>query len=105
MRLWPAPGVLFALLCSGCAADTSMGARALSVQHQYDHLGCDALANGVKGNEARIKELRGLIAKAERESAGSMIGAAVYRPQLAQSQADLKIHQETMEQKGCPRQP
>jgi hypothetical protein len=100
-RLGSIGALLAALLCAGCGTDSYIGARALSVQHQYDHLKCDAIVANIKARQANIKEIRGLIAKAERESAGSLIGATVYQPQLAQTQADLRIYQETAQEKGC----
>jgi hypothetical protein len=89
------------MLCAGCAADTYVGSRAFSVQHQYDHLKCDAIVANIRAERANITEIQRLIAKAERESAGSVIGATVYQPQLAQSQANLRIYQETAQEKGC----
>jgi hypothetical protein len=100
----PALAILTAFLCSACG-DTYIGSRGLSVQHQYDHLACEVLANGARTNRTHITEIKGLMSKAERESPGSLIAAMVYGPQLAQIQADLRTQQETMEQKGCPQRP
>jgi hypothetical protein len=100
-HLWLAYAFASALLCVGCAADTYVGARAFSVQRQYDHLKCDAIVANIKAQQNSVRELERLIAKAERESVGSMVGAAVYQPQLAQAQADLRIYQETAQEKGC----
>ncbi len=88
---------LIAALCGACNPETYAGARAISVQNQYDHLGCDALAANIKASETRIAELKGLMAKAERGGAGSAISNSVYWPQMAQDQANLRIMRETLE--------
>jgi hypothetical protein len=93
------------LLCVGCGADTYVGARAFSVQHQYDHLKCDAVVANIKAQQNSVKELQRLIAKAEREPTSGIVVATVYQPQLAQTQADLRIYQETAQQKGCSATP
>ncbi|MGD9920296.1 MAG: hypothetical protein AB7O60_11215 [Variibacter sp.] len=105
MRLGLTCIFLPALLCAGCGADSYVGARAFSVQHQYDHLKCDAIVANIKAQQNSVKELQRLVAKADREPTGSLISASVYQPQLAQTQADLRIYQETAQEKGCPVSP
>jgi hypothetical protein len=91
-----------ALLAGGCA-DTYTGARLFSVQNQYDHLTCEQLAANIRASETRVKELKALITKAERDAGGSLIGNSVYQPQLLQTQADLTIYRETLERRReCP---
>jgi hypothetical protein len=94
--------VLAAALLAGCAAETTYGARAFAVQGKFDWKSCEELAAMRKSTSAQIESSLELQRRAERESFGTVIGAAAYGPALAQARADRKIIDEAIAEKQCP---
>jgi hypothetical protein len=87
------------LLLGGC--ESYVGARATTVQGKHGHKTCVQLLAEHKATSTRIDELNALIAKAEREAAGTVIGAAVYGPTLVQARGERRILDEAIEEKKC----
>jgi hypothetical protein len=92
---------LLALALAGCAGDSYLGARATTVQSSFDHLNCEQLQNSINGTQKRIDELVALQDKAAQGAGGSVIGAAVYGPTLAQARGHMRIYREAREAKRC----
>ena len=88
-----------AMLTGGC--ESYVGARAITVHGKHGHKTCTQLLAEHKTTSARIDELSGLISKAEQEAAGTIIGAAVYGPTLAQARGERRILDEAIEEKRC----
>jgi hypothetical protein len=87
---------------AGCATDTYVGARTTVVQNKFDHMGCDQIIASIGFTQKQIDDLERLRAKASQETAGNVIGAAVYGPTIAEAKANLRIYQETRADKKCP---
>jgi hypothetical protein len=88
-----------ALLVGGC--ESYLGARTVTVHGKHGHKTCTQLLAEHKATSTRIDELSGLISKAEQEAAGTIIGAAVYGPTLAQARGERRILDEAIEEKRC----
>lgn len=87
---------------AGCAADTYVGARTTVVQNKFDHLTCEQIAGGIKSTQKQIDDLERLRTKASQETAGNIIGAAVYGPTIVEARGNLRIYRETRADKKCP---
>jgi hypothetical protein len=101
----PAAAVGLALLAAslaGCAAETTYGARALSVQGKFDWKTCEELTVMRTNLSDRINTLSELQRRAEREAGGSVIGSLAYGPTLAEARADRRIVDEAIGEKNCP---
>jgi hypothetical protein len=92
---------LLAAALTGCAADSYWGARTITVQNKFDYMNCEQLQNGINSTQKQINELIALQDKAAQGGGGSVIGAAVYGPTLAQARGNLRIYRETREAKRC----
>ena len=88
-----------ALLLGGC--ESYVGARTTTVHGKHGHKTCAQLLAEHKSTSSRIDELTALIAKAEQEAAGRLIGPAVYGPTLAQAHGERRILDEAIEEKRC----
>jgi hypothetical protein len=88
-----------ALLLGGC--ESYVGARTTTVHGKHGHKTCAQLLAEHKSTSSRIDELTALIAKAEQEAAGRLIGPAVYGPPLAQARGERRILDEAIEEKRC----
>ncbi|HEY0567763.1 MAG TPA: twin-arginine translocation pathway signal [Xanthobacteraceae bacterium] len=103
-RTWAAysaaAGALVGLLC-GCAGSDTVGSLLVS-PGKYDLYSCEQLAARLKPAATREKELRGLIAKAERDTSGVVVSALAYRTEYATARGDLRQIEETSQRKQCP---
>ena len=93
--------LLCALLGTGCSTESYIGARAVSVQGKHGHKTCDQLLGEHKATSNQIDDLRRLTEKAQEGTGGTMIGAAVYGPTLAQARGERRILDEAIEEKRC----
>jgi hypothetical protein len=99
-----AQALCVAALLSGCA-DSYVGARAFSVQGKFESKTCPELAAQHKAQSKQIDDLVQLTQKAEQGTGGSVIGAAVYGPTLAQARAERRLTEEALAEKRCAEEP
>ena len=90
-----------AALVAGCSTESYVGARAVTVQGKHGHKTCEQLLAEHKGASKQIDDLTQLIQKAQEGTGGTVIGAAVYGPTLAQARGERRILDEAIEEKRC----
>ena len=90
-----------AALLAGCGTESYLGARAVTVQAKHGHKTCEQLLAEHKGATKQIDDLTQLIGKAQEGTGGTVIGAAVYGPTLAQARGERRILDEAIEEKRC----
>lgn len=78
---------VLALLLSGagCGSISDPAGFALVTQDRYDFMTCKEIINNRNGQTGRMKELAGLIEKAEASPGGFIVGAAAYRSEYVQA--------------------
>jgi hypothetical protein len=96
-----AAALVLTTLFAGCSTESYIGARAISVQGKHAHRSCAQLLAEHKGTSKQIDDLGQLIGKAQEGAGGTLIGAAVYGPTLAQARAERRILEEAIEEKRC----
>lgn len=85
---------------AGCSGDV---AEQLFVQPgRFDYFSCSELVSARQKSAAREQELRTLIDRAEKESAGVLLAVASYRGEYLRMQGEQKMQAEVMERKKCP---
>lgn len=94
--------LLLAILLAGCGADSHLGARALAVQGKHEWQSCDQLSGLRSSLSKRIDETTETMDKASRDAGGGLVNATVHWPTLAGLQAERRLVDETMAEKGCP---
>ena len=95
-----AGALLLGVLVSGCAGDV---VEQLHIRPgRFDYLGCPELAHTMQGAINRERDLKTLIARAEKDAFGSVIAAASYQGDLLQAQGEQKMIAEVMHRKSCP---
>lgn len=86
---------------AACASVTELTSVATVVQSKYDHLDCEKLSQSMKTTQATIDKQQGLIDKASQASGGSLIGSAVYGPDLQQAHGNMRVLRSTYAEKNC----
>jgi hypothetical protein len=90
-----------AALVAGCGMESYIGARAVSVQGKHGAKTCEHLLAEHKGMSKQIDDLTQLVEKAQEGTGGTLIGAAVYGPTLAQARGERRLLDEVIEEKRC----
>jgi hypothetical protein len=67
----------------------------------FDYLSCSDISNTAVATSKREQELKGLIDRAEQESAGVLVAAAAYRTELLKARGDLNMLAEAARTKKC----
>lgn len=75
------------LLGAGCGSISDPAGFAIVTQDRYDFMTCKEIINNRNGQAGRMKELAGLIEKAEASPGGFIVGAAAYRSEYVQARA------------------
>ncbi len=91
-----------ALGASACGTDSYVVSRATTVQGKHSWKNCDQLKGEYASHSKTIDDTTKLMRKAEQDAGGTIIGAAVYGPTLAQAQGERRVVAETMAEKQCP---
>jgi hypothetical protein len=68
---------------------------------KYEFLRCQDLVQYSQANANRQRELTSLMERASQSSAGPVINATVYEPELHQLQANARQMQQTADEKKC----
>jgi hypothetical protein len=76
-----------ALALAGCSAVSDPAGFTIVSQDRYDFMTCPEITKNRNAQQARMKELSGLIEKAEASPGGFLVGAAAYRTEYVQSRA------------------
>src|SRR4051812_4886563 len=76
-----------ALTVAGCTAVSDPAGFAIASQDRYDFVTCKEILANRDGRTARMKEVAGLIEKAEASPGGFIVGAAAYRSEYVQARA------------------
>jgi hypothetical protein len=89
MSLWntlrPALALALMLLGAGCGSVSDPAGFAIVTQDRFDFMACKEIINNRNGQTGRVKELAGLIEKAEASPGGFLVGAAAYRSEYVQA--------------------
>jgi hypothetical protein len=94
--------VLAAGALAGCGSTYSDGVGSLLVDpSRYDGLNCKDLINQLNSLNAREKELRNLINKADESTGGVVLGALAYRSDYQSVLEQKKVVQRTAAEKKC----
>ena len=78
---------LAVLALAGCGAVSDPAGFSIVTQDRYDFMACKEIVNNRNGQTGRMKELAGLIEKAEASPGGFIVGAAAYRSEYVQARA------------------
>jgi hypothetical protein len=89
MSLWntlrPALALALMLLGAGCGSVSDPAGFAIVTQDRYDFMTCKEIIGHRNAQTGRMKELAGLIEKAEASPGGFIVGAAAYRSEYVQA--------------------
>jgi len=86
---------------SGCGPMPDPGGLAMATQDRYDFITCGEIISNRGSQNARVKELTGLIEKAESSQGGFIIGAAAYRSELVQARALAQAAERAARMHNC----
>jgi hypothetical protein len=105
--LWAALAfVLAAGALAGCGSTYSDGVASILVDpSRYDGMNCKDLINQLNTLNAREKELRNLINKADESAGGVVIGTLAYRSDYQAVLEQKKVLQRTAAEKKCQMTP
>ncbi len=84
--------------CAGAGEETLIVGEAGKYQYYHD---CEQLAVWAKVQSKREQELKALIEKAERGSAGVLVGTIAYRSDYVAVAEDLRVIEATARNKNC----
>jgi hypothetical protein len=90
--------VLFAAVLPGCALDFD---STLVDPAAYDYYSCEQLRGIFKGLELRQTELEGYLSRAAKDTAGNVIGAVTYGPDLRSTRGRMKVIERVAGRKEC----
>ena len=85
----------------GCAGMPGSSQSLFAQPGKFHFLRCQDIAQRAIGTAKREQELTSLIDRANQSSAGPVISAMVYGPELQQVRADARQLQETANEKNC----
>jgi hypothetical protein len=102
MKPAPVAAILTLLLCGGCsiALDERSGVYAAQ-PGKYDFLDCPGIQKRAAESAKREAELSGLMQRASRESAGTVVNALVYRDEFNMVRSDRQALQKAADEKRC----
>ncbi len=76
-----------ALGLAGCSSVSDPAGFSIVTQDRFDFMTCKQIIDNRNGQTGRMKELAGLIEKAESSPGGFIVGAAAYRSEYVQARA------------------
>jgi hypothetical protein len=85
----------------GCAGTSGQSQSFFAQPGKFHFLRCQDIAQRQIAAAKREQELNSLIDRANQSSAGPVISAMVYGPELEQTRADARQLQETANEKNC----
>src|SRR5262249_43183259 len=97
-------GVTAAALASCTVSDEKAG-RLLAAPDRYVLYDCAQLANSAQAIHNRERKLEMLLAKAERDSVGVLVGSSAYRPEYTQLRGLMYELKKTAADKKCKMPP
>lgn len=92
---------LAGLLLAGCAGSKDQMASLLVAPGAYQFYKCAQLATAMQSTAARVKELEGLMAKAQTGPAGGLVSAAAYQPDYMVARGDMNELRREARAKNC----
>ena len=96
-----AGALAFAALLAACSAVNDPAGFTVVTQDRYDFMTCKEIIGHRNGQAARMKDLAGLIEKAESAPGGFLVGAGVYRSEYVQSRALVDAADRAARKNGC----
>jgi hypothetical protein len=93
------------VLLSACASDLGALSYGVVVQNKYYPDNCTQILAKLKFTEMRIAQLEGLSRKARQDTGGGVVAAAVYGPDLAAANGDLRLLRQAKIEKKCEEPP
>jgi hypothetical protein len=104
VRFWAVAGAV-ALALAGCAPNSEdISATMMADPLKYEFYDCKQLEDFVRATSLQEQKLRGLIAKAEQDTGGTIVAALAYRNDYAKVRADLKLLRATQQRRDCIKQ-
>ena len=85
----------------GCAGTSGQSQSLFAQPGKFHFLRCQDIAQRALATAKREQELNSLVDRANQSSAGPVISAMVYGPELQQVRADARQLQETANEKNC----
>jgi hypothetical protein len=110
MQLRVVGAILLAAAGSGCSTNSELLGQMYVSPGKYEYYRCPEIAIAIAGDTKQEQDLMGLVDRANQGSAGTVsagtvIGAVVYNPQLATTREELRQLHEAWAQKNCVSQP
>jgi len=90
-----------ALAVAGCSAVSDPAGFGVVSQDRYDFMTCKEILANRDGRIGRMKELAGLIEKAEASPGGFLVGAAAYQSEYVQARAQVAAAERAARLNNC----
>jgi len=102
MRIKPGVAVLVAAALGGCAASLDVIGDPFVAPAKFQFLRCQDIAARLTAAQARDKELRTLMDRAETSTGGSAVNMFVYGPDVQTVKSEIRQLRATAAEKKCP---
>jgi len=87
-------------LC-GCAGVSDPAGFSIVTQDRYDFMTCQEIINQRSMHNARVKQLTGLIEKADASPGGFLVSATAYRSEFVQARALVQAAERAARMHNC----
>jgi len=101
MRIATFIALIFPTLLAACASAFEYPVTVFADPGQFQFLDCEQLAAQRTARQARVRELKLLMDKAEQSTGGTFVNAIAYEADYVTAQEDLKVIEASAHVKKC----